>query len=109
MTVRATNPMADLYRRLREVGLTKPYVRKLILPDWWDDSATENPAGYAEGLTLLSRHLGLDVASLRDPTRPVAFRSFGVCKFKKSQNATEDDLALARAMATRAAQLVNLA
>jgi len=109
MSVSATNPMADLYRRLRAVGLTKPYVRNMILPDWWEDQVAENPAGYAEGLTLLSRHLGLDIATLRDPARPVAFRNFGVCKFKKSQNATEDDLALARAMATRAAQLVNAA
>ena len=37
MNVSATNPMADLYRRLRAVGLTRPYVRKMILPDWWDD------------------------------------------------------------------------
>jgi hypothetical protein len=101
--------MADLYRRLRAVGLTKPYVRKMILPDWWDDQVADNPAGYAEGLTFLSRHLGLDIATLRDPQRPVAFRNFGVCKFKKSKNATEDDLALARAMATRSAQLANVA
>ena len=93
MSVSATNPMADLYRRLGAVGLTKPYVRKMILPDWWDDQVAENPAGYAEGLSFLSRHLGLDIVSLRDPALPVAFRHFGVCKFKKSQSATEDDLA----------------
>ena len=109
MSVRATNPMAELYRRLRAVGLTKPYVRKTILPDWWDDRAADNPAGYAEGLTYLSRHSGLDLATLRDSAKPVAFRDFGVCKFKMSKNATEDDLALARAIATRAAQLVNVA
>ena len=109
MTVRATNPMADLYRRLREVGLTKPYLRKAILPDWWDDQAAENPAGYAEALTFLSRHLGLDLATLHDPSRPVAFRDFGICKIKKSANATENELALSRAMASRAAQLVDVA
>lgn len=109
MTVSATNPMAAIYRRLRAVGLTTPYVRKMILPDWWDDSVAENPAGYAEGLAYLSRHLGLDLATLRDPSLPVGFRTLGVCKFKKSLNATEDDLALARAMATRAAQLVDIA
>lgn len=109
MSVRATNPMADLYRRLRAVGLTKPYIRKMILPDWWDDQIAENPAGFAEGLTFLSRHLGLDIATLRDPSLPLAFRKFGVCKFKKSNNTTEDDLALARAMSTRLAQLADVA
>ncbi|MFO0954369.1 MAG: ImmA/IrrE family metallo-endopeptidase [Isosphaeraceae bacterium] len=101
--------MADLYRRLRAVGLTKRYVRRTILPDWWDDQIAENPAGFAEGLIFLSRHLGLDLSTLRDPQSPVAFRNFGVCKFKKSSNATENELALARAMATRAAQLASAA
>ena len=109
MSVSATNPMNILYRRLRAVGLTKPYVRKMILPEWWDDAAAENPAGFAEALTFLSRHLGLDLTTLRDSSRPVAFRDFGDCKFKKSKNATNDDLALARAMATRAAQIANAA
>ena len=109
MSDAVTNPMPDLYRRLRAVGLTRPFVRKTVLPDWWDDEVAANPAGYAEGLTLLSRHLGLDLATLRDPSRPVAFRDFGVCKYKKSKDATEDDLALARAMATRAAQLACVA
>ena len=109
MSVSAINPMADLFRRLKAVGLTKPYIRKTILPEWWDDQAAASPAGYTEGLIFLSRHLGLDLRSLLDPNLAVAFRDFGACKFKKSQDATEDDLALARAMATRAAQLVNIA
>ena len=109
MNVDMANPMADLYRRLQAVGLTERYVRKSILPDWWDDEVATNPAGYAEGLTYLSRHLGLDLATLQDPTRPVSFRDFGACKFKKSKNTLESDLALARALGTRLAQLAVLA
>lgn len=109
MNVDAANPMADLYRRLRAVGLTKHYVRKSILPAWWDDRVATNPAGYAEGLIYLSRHLGLDLATLQDPSQPAAFRDFGACKFKKSKNTAEADLALARAMGTRLAQLADLA
>jgi hypothetical protein len=109
MSVSVTNSMPDLFRRLRAVGLSAPYIRNTILPEWWDDQAANNPAGYTEGLIFLSRHLGLDLNSLLDPERPVACRDFGACKFKKSEGATEDDLALARTMATRAAQLVNIA
>jgi len=109
MTVSATNPMADLYRRLRAVGLTTRKVRQFILPDWWDDSVATNPAGFAEGLSFISRHTGLDLATLREFGRPVAFREAGVCKFKKSANTTEDQLTLARSMAMRVAQLVNAA
>lgn len=100
-----TDPMTLLYRRLTAVGLTRAFVRKTALPGWWDDSVATNPAGYAQGLMLLSRHLGLDLQSLQDESQPVRLRAFGPCKFKKRESATEDDLALARAMATRAAQL----
>ena len=109
MTVSTTNPMADLYRRLRAVGLTKNKVQQFILPDWWDDEVATNPAGYAEGISFISRHLGLDLASLREPGRPIAFRDAGVCKFKKSKNATEEQLQLARSLATRVAHLVGAA
>jgi hypothetical protein len=109
MAVKSTNPMADLYRRLREVGLTRTKVRQFILPDWWEDQVADNPAGFAEGLSFISRHTGLDLASLREAGRQVNFRAAGPCKFKKSKNATEEHLALARSMATRVAQLVNAA
>lgn len=109
MTVRATNPMADLYRRLESVGLTKSQVRKYILPDWWDDRVSSNPAAFAEGLGYLSRHLGLDLASLRDPAREVEFRDAGVCKFKRSKGTTESELGLTRSLATQVARLVNAA
>lgn len=109
MPVNSTNPMADLYRRLGAVGLTKQMVRRYILPDWWDDQVAEKPAGYAEGISFISRHLGLDLASLRDRDRPIAYREAGICKFKKSKNATEDQLQMARSLATRVAHLVNAA
>ncbi|MGH7170867.1 MAG: ImmA/IrrE family metallo-endopeptidase [Gemmataceae bacterium] len=100
-----TNPMALLYRRLSRVGLTRQFVRCTALPKWWDDEIADSPAGYAEGLLLLSRHLGLDLATLQDESTSLALRYFGPCKFKKTTGVTDDELALARAMATRAAQL----
>ncbi len=109
MSVSAANPIADLYRRLGAVGLTRKIIRQAILPEWWDDQVAANPAGFAEGISFLSRHLGLDLASLRDPAKSVTFRDLGVCKFKKSKNATEEQLALARSMATQVARLVNVA
>jgi hypothetical protein len=109
MTVSATNPMADLYRRLKSVGLTRHKVRKFILPDWWDDQIAVNPAGFAEGISHISRHVGLELASLRDTASEIAFRDAGVCKFKKSKHTTEDQLQLTRSLATRVAQMVNAA
>jgi hypothetical protein len=109
MTVSAANPMADLYRRLRSVGLTKNKVRRFILPDWWDDQVATNPAAFAEGISYISRHLGLDLASLRDPSIALTFRDTGVCKFKKSKGTSDDQLQLTRSLSTRVARLVNAA
>ena len=105
MTAVAINPMSKLYHRLRAVDLTKTYVRRMLLPEWWDDAIAVNPAGFEEGLLYLSRHAGLDLATLRDSSRAVAFRQFGDCKFKLSKGVHPESLTLARAMATRAAQL----
>ena len=97
--------MTPLYRRLSQVGLTRHFVRNTALPSWWDDEVAANPAGYAQGLLLLSRHLGLDLRSLQDDTVPLRLRDFGACKYKKRAGVTEDELAMARVIATRAAQL----
>jgi hypothetical protein len=99
------NPMSALYCRLSAVGLSRAYIRKIALPSWWDDEAALAPSGYAHGLMLLSRHLGVELASLQDPTAAVRLRAFGACKFKKANDVSEDDLALSRVLATRAAQL----
>lgn len=108
-TVSKTSPMIKLYHRLSTVGLTRPYVRDIALPDWWDDKAARSPAGYAEALLYLSRHLGLALDSLQDESKPLALRDFGPCKFKKTTGTNDDDLALARALGTRVAQLATTA
>ena len=99
------NPMNSLFRRLTAVGLTRNFVRETALPTWWDDEIVANPAGYAQGLMLLSRHLGLDLATLQDEKTPLKLRKFGVCKYKKRDNVSEDELAISRVIGTRAAQL----
>jgi hypothetical protein len=98
--------MTDLYHRLSAIGLTRPFVRAVALPDWWDDEIAAVPAGYTEALLHLSRHLGLALDSLQDRSKPLALRDFGPCKFKKTAGTSDDDLALARAIGTRTAQLV---
>lgn len=74
MNVIATNPMADLYRRLKAVGLTETEVRRFILPDWWEDEAAMNPVGFAEGVSYIARYVGLELSALREPGSPLTFR-----------------------------------
>lgn len=99
------NPIKKLYCRLSAVGLTRAFVKRTALPSWWNDEVALNPSGYSQGLLLLSRHLGLDLASLQSEDEPIRLRDFETCKFKKRCDVSEDDLALARVLATRAAQL----
>jgi IrrE N-terminal-like domain len=98
-----------VYRRLRAVGLAKPYVRDVALPEWWEDSLASNPAGYAQFLMMLSRHLGLDLRSLQKPEAPLRLQDFGLCKYKKRAGTTDDELQLSRVIATRAAQIAGAA
>lgn len=103
--VAALTPMKRLYHRMSSIGLPRTFVRDTALPDWWDDSIGDNPAGLAEGILLLARHLGLELSTLQDENAAIALRDFGPCKFKKTIGTTDDDLAIARALGTRAAQL----
>jgi hypothetical protein len=103
------DPMSQLYGRLGSIGFTRKYLREVALPEWWDDKIAHNPAGYSEGLLLLSKSLGLDLASLQNDALPVGFRNLGPCKFKKSATTEESELTTARSVATRVAQIASSA
>jgi hypothetical protein len=105
MTTAAQNPMKGLYQRLRAVGFDTPFVQNTVLPSWWEDSVAQTQSGYQEGLLLLARHLGLSLTSLQDESAPLELRDFGPCNFKKTQGVSADDLAIARSICTRAAQI----
>lgn len=56
--------MDALYLRLEALGLDAEFVRSVVLPDWWDDEIAQNPAGYAQGLAIISRNLGIELRHL---------------------------------------------
>lgn len=103
------NPMTQLYSRLGSVGFPRRYIREIVLPDWWDDKIAHNPAGYAEGLMILSRNLGLDLSSMQNEAVPVGLRNLGPCKFKKTTKTKDEELALAGNLATRMVELIDAA
>lgn len=100
------NPLNDVYRRLAGLGFTRAYIEKHALPDWWDDAIGLTGAGYLEALMVLSRRLGVDFDSLRDPEAPARFTTFGVPKFKLARGARPEDVELACALASNAARTV---
>jgi hypothetical protein len=98
--------MTQLYSRLGSIGFPRKYLREVVLPEWWEDEIAHNPTGFAEGLLVLSRNLGLDLASLQNQSIPAGLRNLGPCKFKKTKSKGDQELAIARALGTRVAQLV---
>ena len=59
-----TSPvLADLYRSLKTIGLTRGQVTS-ILPDWWDPEIARTSSGLRETALLLGRRLNLDAAAL---------------------------------------------
>lgn len=99
------NPMSSLFQRLATFGFDRPYVRKVALPDWWNDHVAETEDGYAQTLMLLSRNLGLDIRSLQNAEAKLECRTFGKTCYKMKRSVAEDQLRQAHCIAARAAQL----
>jgi hypothetical protein len=85
MATMTGEPIKSLYKRLREVGFTKNYVKNYGFPDWWEDEQADDEDIFYEAKLTLTRRLGLDLRSVLDPSQPLEFRSFGPCRFKAKQ------------------------
>lgn len=99
------NPIKPLLRRLSEVGYKENYIRRKVLPDWWEDCIALNPAGYEQAITLISRNLGLDPLSLQEEGAPIRCREFSHPKYKLKPADTPEEVKIAACIAFRSAQL----
>ena len=100
-----TNLMQDLYGRLDAAGIDSRWVKSTALPDWWEDTIAQNPAGYAEVLSLLADHLSLNLSDLQDPAKPLKCEPFLAMRNKVQQGACAEDLSWARCVCARATQI----
>lgn len=108
MPIDATNPMHALYAKLNTLGLPRAYVRRVLLPDWWDDDAAANPTGFTEATWVLARHLGISPKALAVADEPLALPSAPNVVFKNAKSTTEQEVALARALAVQTARFAAL-
>ncbi len=99
-----TNPMPDLYRRLQNAGLDRSWVKRTALPDWWEDSIANNPAGYAEVLSILADHLSLSLSDLHDAEKPLNCEPLLPIKNKSRKGAETENIVWANCIGARAAQ-----
>jgi len=97
--------MNQLYARLAKANVDKPFLKKTVLPEWWDDEMASSDAGYARGLGIISSHLGIDLHQLWDDSAPVGVPNFGKTNFKLNANLNESDVRWAKCVALSAAKL----
>src|SRR2546425_12976250 len=99
MTMTKTNnPMQTVYDRLHQAGIGRSYVRKVVLPDWWDDEVALTKIGFLQGLGIIARHLGLELTPLHKKGR-VEFQLRTGGHFKKATGVSGIDLVLAQRIA----------
>jgi len=111
--VKTAEPLVDsvrsLYERLEQAGLDRKFVRKVLLPDWWDDAIAQHPTGYAEARLRIARALGLSLRQLdsEDPLGEMLGETRLRCKTRRG---TEPySIRWTIALAKRAAELATRA
>jgi len=61
--------MPALFRRLKTVGYDEAFLRRVVLPDWWDDSLAANPVNRAQVELHVAQRLGLPLSDLTNSSR----------------------------------------
>ncbi len=89
----ATHMFKSLMRRLAEAGFKKEFVRSALLPDWWDDSCTEDPRLLPDIEIHVARFLGLPLAAIRDPRLPLASTVLPGTQLRRVRDLDRDRLA----------------
>lgn len=103
MTTRSVN---SLLSRLSRAGFKRDFVRPAILPDWWDESLASDRSLLPEIELRVARFLGISVADVRDPNRPLVAPVSPNTVLKKAKNINADSLRPAIHAARRVAEAV---
>lgn len=101
-------PLQELFARLRALGLSTPYVRDYLLPEWWDDDAALTPVGLEEATWTIARNLGIDAQSLRSSDAPLRVPMRANVQYKLPSGTTQEAVALARTLCGQVAKFVVL-
>jgi len=97
----------SIYNTLKKFGIDKNFVRDILLPDWWDDEIVRTKAGYLQTIDLISKNLGIDLASFAANLETLNLKGNAQIKFKKAKNIEIDDkLIWPRSLAVRISELI---
>ena len=59
-------PIRHMLRRLAAAGFPEDWVRRALLPDWWDDELSRDPSSLAMAEIAIARWTRVSIADLRD-------------------------------------------
>ncbi len=95
-----------LYNRLQRAGIPRSFLKKYVLPDWWDDQAAQTPGGLSELLLHVANHTGLPVEQLRSESALSLAAEPGV-KLKRASNADDSSVAPSRQVVAQVSRLLS--
>ena len=103
----AKHTFSSLSRRLSTAGFKKDFVRRAILPDWWDKSCEQDQSLLTDLEIRVARFLELPLSVVRDPTAPLSPLQRSEVKLRRVRYVEQDRLAPAIHAALQIAGAVN--
>lgn len=78
--------MSSIFRRLNAVGFDRNFVRRVVLPDWWDDALADDPGSRWQIELRIAQRLGIAVEEIADQDRRLTPASTHGVRFKRAQS-----------------------
>lgn len=94
----------SLYSALNAHGLSKQKISR-ILPEWWSEEVEATPGGAQRAKIYLAKALSLQIRAFSETPPRVEFDVPGEKRFKLSAKTSEEDVALAVAIARSASRI----
>jgi len=83
----------NLIRRLNQGGFSKDFVRKAILPDWWDDACDAQSELMPDVEIRIARFLGLSLSDVKNPEFSLTPTKYESAHLRRVRFIDEDRLA----------------
>lgn len=100
------NQMAGLYQRLGDVGLSKSYVKRQGLPDWWCEEYEQSEGAIVTAAAHISKRFNLNLQSLLNEDDRPQFVSTSQPKYKLQNGTDSQSLPVPSAIAAKVAKIV---
>lgn len=79
-------------RRLARAGFKKEFVRPALLPDWWDDSCSQDSNLLPDVEIRVARFLGLPLSMVKDPEASLAAPAYPRAQLRRVRDIDRDRL-----------------